>query len=50
MRMADEYICSAVANMYGCTLHVHTKIGPLTYKPFEAAAYCTIPFGLLFGI
>jgi hypothetical protein len=42
MRMADEYMCNAVANIYGCTLHVHTKIGPLTYKPFEAAAYCTI--------
>jgi hypothetical protein len=42
MRMADEYMCNAVANMYGCTLHVHTKIGPLTYKLFEAAAYCTI--------
>jgi hypothetical protein len=42
MRMADEYMCIAVANIYGCTLHVHRKIGPLTYKPFEATPYCTI--------
>jgi hypothetical protein len=42
MRVADEHMRNAVANIYGCTLHVHTKIGPLKYKPFEAAAYCKI--------
>ena len=42
LRAADEYMCTAVANIYACNLHVHTKLGVTKYEPFKGIAYCTI--------
>jgi hypothetical protein len=42
LRAADEYMCTAVANIYACNLHVHAKLGVTKYEPFKGIAYCTI--------
>jgi hypothetical protein len=34
--------CAAVANIYACNLHVHTKLGVTKYELFKGIAYCTI--------
>ena len=46
LRMADDYTCIAVANIYQCNLHVHTKFGTKKFQPFEGVAYCTIHLAL----
>jgi hypothetical protein len=36
LRSADEYMFTAVANIYAC------KLGVTKYEPFKGIAYCTI--------